>query len=291
VISEEVMRQVRRLQIYTGRAVNEVFAGEYESTFKGRGMEFAEVREYQPGDDVRTMDWNVTARAGHPFVKQFVEERELTVVLAVDLSSSGRFGSVKQLKNQLAAEFCAVLAFTATRNNDKVGLLIFTDRLELYIPPKKGSRHVLRVIRELLSFEPKAARTDVAGALDYLAKVLNKRAVIFLVSDFIASGYERSLNLLNRRHDVIAASVGDPRERALPDVGLIELEDAETGQSVLVDTGSARVRDAYGAWACRGEAQLDNELRRIGVDRIAISTGTPYVQSLIGFFRTREKRR
>jgi uncharacterized protein (DUF58 family) len=291
MISEDILRQVRRLQIYTGRAVNEVFAGEYESTFKGRGMEFDAVREYVPGDDVRAIDWNVTARTGAPHVKQFVEERELTVVLAVDLSASGRFGSVGQMKNQLAAELCAVLAFAAAKNNDKVGLLVFTDRIERYIPPKKGSRHVLRVIREILHFEPRAGRTDIPAALDYLAKVLKKRAVVFLVSDFLAAGYETSLRLLNRRHDVIAVSVGDPCERALPDVGLVELEDAETGRTLVVDTRSARLRDEYGRRAARDDAKLDDALRKAGVDRIPVSTGTSYVQSLVRFFRTREKRR
>ena len=291
MIPTELMRQVHRLRILTGRVVNEVFAGEYESAFKGRGMEFAEVREYQPGDEVRTIDWNVTARAGAPFVKQFVEERELTVMLVVDLSSSGRFGSVGRLKNELAAEVCAVLAFAATKSNDRVGLLIFTAQVELYIPPRKGIRHVLRVIRELLNFEPRAAQTDIPGALDYLAKVLKRRAVVFLVSDFIATDFHRPLRRVSRRHDLIAVTIEDQRERGLPDVGLIELEDAETGETLLIDTRSARVRDEYETSARREAEQLHSDLRRIGADSIALSTGTLYVQDLVRFFHTRERRR
>lgn len=291
MIPTELMRQVHRLRILTGRVVNEVFAGEYESAFKGRGMEFAEVREYQPGDEVRTIDWNVTARAGAPFVKQFVEERELTVMLVVDLSSSGRFGSVGRLKNELAAEVCAVLAFAATKSNDRVGLLIFTAQVELYIPPRKGIRHVLRVIRELLNFEPRAAQTDIPGALDYLAKVLKRRAVVFLVSDFIATDFHRPLRRVSRRHDLIAVTIEDQRERGLPDVGLIELEDAETGETLLIDTRSARVRDEYETSARREAEQLHSDLRRIGADSIALSTGTSYVQDLVRFFHTRERRR
>ena len=291
MIPTELMRQVHRLRILTGRVVNEVFAGEYESAFKGRGMEFAEVREYQPGDEVRTIDWNVTARAGAPFVKQFVEERELTVMLVVDLSSSGRFGSVGRLKNELAAEVCAVLAFAATKSNDRVGLLIFTEQVELYIPPRKGIRHVLRVIRELLSFEPRAAQTDIPGALDYLAKVLKRRAVVFLVSDFIATDFHQPLRRVSRRHDLIAVTIEDHLERELPDVGLIELEDAETGETLLIDTRSARVRDEYRAGAQQEAEQLHRDLQRIGADSIALSTGTSYVQNLVQFFHTRERRR
>lgn len=293
MISEELMKQVRRLEIVTGRAVNELFAGEYQSAFRGLGMEFAEVREYQPGDDVRAIDWNVTARAGRPFIKRFEEERELTVMLVVDLSGSGRFGSHTRMKNEAAAELCAVLAFAATRNNDKVGLLIFTDRIELFIPPKKGSRHVLRVIREVLAFEPKGKLTNIGGALDYLANVLRRKAVVFLVSDFMDEGFEQPVRLVARRHDLVAVHISDPRESALPErgVGLIELEDAETGRRRVIDTSGAGRRRVFEAAAERQRGRLRENLARMGVDMIAVSTDRPYLQTLINFFRMREHRR
>ncbi|MFG0328567.1 MAG: DUF58 domain-containing protein [Phycisphaerales bacterium] len=307
MLTEELMRQVRRLQIATRRAVNEDFAGEYSSAFKGRGMEFAEVREYQPGDDVRAIDWNVTARTGAPFVKQFVEERELTVIFAVDLSASGRFGSVDRVKNRTAAELCAVLAFAATRNNDKTGLLIFTDDIELFIPPKKGSRHVLRLIRELLDFEPARLGTNPVTAMEYLAQVLRRRAVIFFVSDFmygdsIASrsrmmvedhddAFLTALRLLNRRHDVIALRVLDPRERVLPRSGLLEVEDAESGERRLIDTGSRRARRAFELRAAADDLALADRLRRAGVDEVEVVTGESYLPALMNLFRRRERRR
>jgi uncharacterized protein (DUF58 family) len=218
MIPKELIKKIRQIQIYTSRAVNASFAGQYESVFKGRGMQFDEVREYTPGDDIRTIDWNVTARTGRPYIKRFVEEREMTVIFAVDLSASGDFGTVNKMKNELAAEFCAVLAFAATKNNDKVGLLIFTDRIELYIPPKKGLRHMLRLIRELLYFKMPKRRTDIPQALDYLARVIRKRATVFLVSDFIETDFKKPLSLLNKRHDVIAVSVRDRAEIALQDL-------------------------------------------------------------------------
>jgi uncharacterized protein (DUF58 family) len=253
-------------------------------------MEFDEVRAYQVGDDVRTIDWNVTARTGHPYVKRFVEERELTVLLVVDVSASGAFGSTERLKSELAAELCALLAFSAIRNNDKVGLLLFTDEVELFVPPKKGKRHVLRVIRELLYFSPARRGTDIGAALDYLNRVTTRRAVVFLVSDFIAERYDRALTLANRRHDLVAVALTDPRELELPPIGLVELEDAETGERLAVDTWSRRAARRY---AHAAQAQLDERhrlLARLGVDTIEINTGAPYVPELIKFFRMRERR-
>ena len=249
MIPKELTKKIRYIQIYTSKAVNDVLAGEYHSVFKGQGMEFDEVRAYQPGDDIKTIDWNVTARTGLPYVKRYVEEREITVFFLVDLSASGFFGSLDKLKNEIAAEFCALLAFSAIKNNDKVGLIVFTDTIELFIPPAKGTSHVLRLIRELLFFGPgkKRARagTDIALALDYLGRVLHKRGVVFLVSDFLDQDFEKTLGVLARRHDLIAVTVADPRECALPDVGLMEIQDAETGAQVLVDTGDKEVRRRY----------------------------------------------
>lgn len=291
MIPKELAKKIRLIQISTSKAVNDVLAGEYESVFKGRGMEFDEVREYQPGDDVRTIDWNVTARTGKPFVKRFREERELTVIFLVDLSASGSFGSVRQLKNEMAAEVCALLAFAATKNNDKVGLIVFTDHVEMFIPPKKGSRHVLRVIREILSFQPGRAGTDIAQALDYVGRVQAKRAVVFLISDFQAEGFERALRVLGRRHDMIAVTIGDPRELSLPDVGLLELEDAETGEVVLIDTGDPEVRRQYERLGRETASKLAGIFRSMGVDQIEIRTGRDYVRDLIKFFKKRERRR
>ncbi|MCP4710416.1 MAG: DUF58 domain-containing protein [Planctomycetes bacterium] len=291
MIPQELMQQIRRIQIYTNRAVNEVYAGEYESTFKGRGMQFDEVREYMPGDEVRTIDWNVTARMGKPYIKRFVEERELTVMLLVDMSASGGFGTIGKLKNELAAELCAVLAFSAIKNNDKVGLITFTDRIERFIPPKKGTQHVLRVIRELLYGTPPRRQTDIPMALEYLGKVIKKKATVFLVSDFIASDLRLSMRLINKRHDLIAVAVRDRREVSLPSLGLIELEDAETGEVVLIDTSSRRVRQQYEGRAGQQHDELEGMLRSVGVDCISIQSDKPYLQELIRFFRMREKRR
>lgn len=285
------MRQVRRLEILTSRAVNEAFAGEYQSAFRGRGMEFDEVREYQPGDDVRTIDWNVTARTGRPFIKRYVEERELNVVLMVDLSASGAFGSVQRLKKDTATELAALLAFAAARKNDRVSLIGFTDEVELHLPPRKGRRHVLRVIRELVKFEPILAGTNIAGALEHATRVLNKRSVIFLISDFLDTDYERALRLLHRRHDVIALRIVDPREEALPPVGLIDLYDAEKGRIFTVDTSSRRVRRQYSHDALRRAEQHNRMMQRLGVDHATITTGKPYTQTLLHLFRQREHRR
>jgi len=288
--TRELLKKVRRIQVRADRLVNDIVVGEYRSVFKGRGMEFDEVRAYQPGDDIRTIDWNVTARTGSAHVKRYAEEREMTAVLLVDLSLSGRFGSTHQLKVDLATEVSAVLAFSAIKNNDKIGLLIFTDHVEQYIPAKKGKRHVLRVIRELLSFEPKAGGTDLAGALEFLNKVLKRKAVIFLVSDFIDAGFERDLALTRSRHDLIPVRVSDPREGSLPDVGLIELEDAETGERVLVDTRRRKIRDAFAATGRGEQESFSSMLRSMGVESMEVSTDAPYMKDLLGFFRRRERR-
>lgn len=292
MIGTELAKKVRTLQIYTRKAVNASFAGQYESVFKGRGMQFDEVRPYVPGDDIRDIDWNVTARTGRPHVKRFVEEREMTVVFAVDLSASGHFGTVARPKNELAAEFCAVLAFAAQRNNDKLGLLIFTDHIELYIPAKKGPRHLLRLIRELLYFRPARRRTNLCAAIEYLGKVLKRRATIFLVSDFLDVGdFARPLSLLNKRHDVIAVPVIDRSETEIVDIGLVELEDAETGQMMLVDTSSRTFRDRYRRACTQRQQQLLGSLRGINVDAISIYTDRSYMEDLVRFFHARHRRR
>lgn len=291
MIPQDLIKRIRQIQIYTSRAVNASFAGQYESVFKGRGMQFDEVREYTPGDDIRTIDWNVTARTGKPFIKRFVEEREMTVLFAVDLSASGEFGTVSKMKNELAAEFCAVLAFAAAKNNDKVGLLIFTDRIELFIPPKKGSRHVLRLIRELLAFKMPKRRTNIPLALDYVAKVVRKRATLFLVSDFIETGFKKPLSLLNKRHDVVCVPVRDRVEVAMPSVGLIEVQDAETGEVMIVDTSSRRFRDRYGGHSSQRFSELQSMFRAGNVDFIPIATDKPYINDLIQFFHMRHRRR
>lgn len=291
MIPEELVKKIRTIQIFTKRAVDASFAGQYESVFKGRGMQFDEVREYMPGDDIRDIDWNVTARTGRAYIKRFVEEREMTMLFVVDLSASGEFGTVDKMKNELAAEFCAVLAFAAAKNNDKVGLLIFTDRVELYIPPKKGSRHVLRLIRELLAFKMPQRQTDIPMALDYVAKVTRKRATVFVVSDFLGGDFKQSLNLLSRRHDVVAVPVRDRVEIGMPNVGLIEFQDAETGEMILIDTASGRYRRAYGQESGERFDSLKNMMRSVGVDCIPITTDKPYIQDLVNFFHMRHRRK
>ncbi|MCX6356334.1 MAG: DUF58 domain-containing protein [Candidatus Aureabacteria bacterium] len=290
MIPKEILKKVRRIQIYTTRVVQDIFAGEYHSVFKGRGMEFEEVREYQVGDDVRSIDWNVTARTGLPHVKLFKEERELTVMLLADVSASGAFGTVGQLKSELIAELSAVLAFAAINNNDKIGLMLFTDRVEKYIPPQKGVTHVLRVIRELLYFKPEGRGTDISVALEFLSKVSTRQTVSFLVSDFIASGYDRALAIAAKRHDLIAVRVSDPRERVLPPVGIMEFEDPETGALLGVDTRDVRVRQSYAKATAAADVGLDAFMRGKGVDCIKVSTGAPYVGALLKFFKMRERR-
>jgi uncharacterized protein (DUF58 family) len=289
-IPRVILKQVRRIEISTRGLVNEVFSGEYHSVFKGRGMNFAEVREYQYGDDIRSIDWNVTARSGAPFVKVFEEERELTVMLLVDVSASGDFGTRERLKGEMAVEICALLAFSAIKNNDKVGLVIFSDRVEKFVPPRKGRRHVLRVLRELLYHEPEGRGTDITAALDYLNHVQKKKAVTFLVSDFQDEGFERALSIAGRRHDVVAIRVSDPRERTLPPVGWMELEDPETGERVMVDTSDVDFRQRFAERVERRRAELDRALRRSKVDVVDVETGRPYVEPLMRFFRERARR-
>ncbi|MCB2180435.1 MAG: DUF58 domain-containing protein [Desulfobulbaceae bacterium] len=291
MISEELAKKIRTIRIYTNKAVNDVLAGEYESVFKGRGMEFDEVREYQHGDDIRTIDWNVTARTGHPYVKRYVEERELTVFFLVDLSASGSFGSIRNMKNEVAAELCALLAFSAIKNNDKVGLIAFTDSVEMFIPPKKGATHVLRLIREILTFSPERGKTRIRSALDFFGRINRKRSVAFLVSDFLDSDFISPMRIVARRHDLIAVSITDPRERELPNVGLVDLEDAETGKQILIDCGSQEVRRAFSASSRRRAAELESQFAAMGVDHIPLQTKHDYVQDLVRFFKMRERRR
>ncbi|TPW17533.1 MAG: hypothetical protein FD129_338 [bacterium] len=291
MIPREVLRQVRRIEIRTRRLVNDVFGGEYHSVFKGRGMEFAEVREYVPGDDIRAIDWNVTARFGQPFIKVFAEERELTVILLVDISASGDFGTRGRLKADMAAEVAAVLAFSAVSNNDKVGLILFTDDVEQFVPPKKGKRHVLRVIREILYFKPRRRGTRISAALEHLARVQKRKAVVFLISDFETEGYERAFKLAGRRHDLVAIRIGDPQERALPNVGLVMMEDPETGRRQLVDTSAKRVRARFAERRAERDAAFRQALKESQVEAIELTTNEPYAKPLIQFFTGREKKR
>jgi uncharacterized protein (DUF58 family) len=270
-----VLRKVRRLEIRTRRLVDESLAGSYHSVFRGRGVEFAEVREYEPGDDVRTIDWNVSAKMGHPFVKKFTEERELTVMLVVDASASGRFGTA---------------TFSAIRNNDRVGLLLFTDRVERFVPPRKGRDHGLRVLRELLAFETEGRGTNLKGALDVLRRVVTKRAVVFLVSDFQDVGYDTTLRATNLKHDMVAISISDPREEALPRAGLIALTDAETGRPIVVDSGSTAVRRLFAERHRKERERMRAILKRAGTELLELSTGTDYDRQLVGFFRERARR-
>ena len=290
MISREQLRTVRKIQIRTSHLVSDLFAGQYQSVFKGRGMEFAEVRLYQPGDDVRTIDWNVTARTGVPHVKRFAEERELTVMLLVDASASTLFGSVRQTKQSLAAELGALLAFSAITNNDKVGLVMFSDHVELSLPPKKGTRHVLRVIREVLSFAPQGRGTDIAAALEHLAHVSKRRCVTFVISDFLDDRAQLALRIANRRHDVIAVVLDDPADISLPDVGLIALEDAESGARLVLDTSDRRVREDFERRAAAARRDRDRMLRAVDVDAVGVRTDRPYAEALLRFFHMRERR-
>ena len=291
MIPKHVLKKVRQIEIRTRHLVNDVFSGEYHSVFKGRGMEFAEVREYEPGDDIRTIDWNVTARMGRPYIKRFTEERELTVILVVDVSASSNFGTFEQMKGEIIAELCAVLAFAAIKNNDRVGLLIFTDQIEKFIPPKKGRSHILRVIRELLYTQPEQPGTDITQALEYLNKVITRRSIVFMVSDFLTSDYMTPLRITNKRHDMVAITITDPREIRLPPVGLIELEDVETGEEVLIDTNDKAWLQAYQKMNIQRREERDRQFRLMGVDAVHISTDRPYIDPLIQFFRMRERKR
>ncbi|MBU0717272.1 MAG: DUF58 domain-containing protein [Planctomycetes bacterium] len=291
MIPKELLKKVRQIQIRTSRTVNDILAGQYHSAFRGRGIEFEEVCPYQIGDDVRLIDWNVSARFGEPFIKKFREERELTVMLVVDASPSGLFGSGRQFKLDVATELCAVLAFSAIRSNDKVGLILFTGEVEQYVPAKKGTRHVLRIIRELLYHEPRGRGTDIAEALNFLNRVTVRKSVCFLVSDFMATGYEAALRIARRRHDLIPVTITDPRELELPGIGFIELEDPETGQVELVDTSSRSLRRRFAAQMAQRLAERETMFRRMDTATIDVRTDQSYVDLLVRFFRQRERRR
>jgi uncharacterized protein (DUF58 family) len=290
MIPKEVRDKIRRIEIRSRRLVNEVFSGEYHSTFKGRGMEFEEVREYQPGDDIRLIDWNVTARSGLPFIKKFKEERELTLLFLVDVSASERFGTREKWKSETAAEVCAIIAFAAAFNNDKVGLALVTDQVERYVPPAKGKSHILRVIRELLYFSPQSKKTSLAAGLEYVLNVQRRRSIVFLVSDFIDTGWERALSVAARKHDIIALVLSDPREEDLPPVGLLALEDAETGLRTVVDASSLEFRRIYAGRARAFRANLERTFRRYRTDFVPIQNGRPYLIPLVKFFKERERR-
>ncbi|CAN5212473.1 DUF58 domain-containing protein [soil metagenome] len=297
--TREILHKVRQVEIRTNRLAEDSLAGQYHSVFKGKGMDFDEVRQYFAGDDIRAIDWNVTARAGEPFIKKFREERELTIMLLIDISASGEFGSAVQSKREMAAELGSVLAFSALKNNDRVGLILFTAGVELYVPPGKGRRHVLRIVRDILFFEPAGTRTDLVAPLDFLNRVQRRRTVTFLLSDFCLTGdFEANLDTLrpklqlaSKRHDLVAVSVTDPREFELPDVGLLTIEDAETGQQVELDTSSSKVRSAYFFLTDGRRGKLRQLLRRAGIDALELSTERPYLPALLAFFTKREARR
>ena len=289
-VPPEVLRQVKLLELRTRGLVNSLFTGEYRSVFKGQGMEFAEVREYQPGDEVRSIDWNVTARMQRPYVKRYIEERELTVMLAVDVSGSERFGTRRRFKSEVASELAAVLAMSAIRNNDRVGGLMFTDRIEHVVPPRKGRRHALRLIRDILAFDPHGRGTDIAGATEYLNKMLAHKAIIFLVSDFLGENVERPLKLLAQRHDVVAVTVEDPSERLLPDIGLVRLVDPESGQTLDVDTSNPGVRAQFDSQVSEEAERRRHLLRRLAIDEIPVRTDRGMMEPLLRFFRQRETR-
>jgi uncharacterized protein (DUF58 family) len=286
-----LLKKVRKIEIKTKGLSNHIFAGEYHTAFKGKGMAFSEVREYQPGDDIRSIDWNVTARYNSPFVKVFEEEREMTVMLLIDVSASGNFGTQEQFKRELATELAAILAFSAINNNDKVGVIFFTDKVEQFIPPKKGKSHILRIIREVLAFEPTGKGTDIAGALEYFSAVIKKRSICFILSDFMSKEFDRPLKIASKKHDLVALRIHDKREDTLPNVGLVPMQDAETEKMLFVDTSSKKVRDNFS----KNKVQATEKLRKLfpasGVDLIDITTGTDYVKPLINFFKTRGKRR
>ncbi|MGE5604653.1 MAG: DUF58 domain-containing protein [Bacteroidota bacterium] len=290
MLSKEILKKVRKIQYKISRMSNEMISGQYTSVFKGAGIEFDEVREYIPGDDIRSIDWNVTARSGVPHIKRFAEERELTVMLVIDLSGSQRFGSVESLKSELAAEISALLAFLAIKNNDKVGLLIFTDTCEKYLPPQKGRRHVLRVIREILGYQPSGTGTKIEEALKFVSQILKQRSIVFLVSDFIADNFEKILGVVARRHDLVAVRLKDPREEELPRLGLVEFEDNETGRRVLIDTADEQVRLMVKAEAKQRDESLAKLFRRNKVDLIEILTDRPYLEPIQKFFKLRERR-
>lgn len=287
----EILKKIRRIELRTRRLVDASFAGAYQSVFKGRGMNFEEVREYLPGDEIRTIDWNVTARMNTPYVKKFTEEREMTVVLVVDVSASGSYGSVENSKRELAAEVASILAFSAIQNNDKVGLILFSDEIELFIPPKKGRLHTLRLIREMLYFEPRRRGTNIANAIDYLNKVISRRAVVFLVSDFLGGDFVKPLTVAAKRHDVVAMPVIDPGEEELPSIGILTLEDAETGEQIDINTSNRAVANAFAVIEEKRHAELSRMFRQRRIDVIALRTDHDYLVPLRSFFETRERRR
>ena len=286
-----LLKKVRKIEIKTKGLSNHIFAGEYHTAFKGKGMAFSEVREYQPGDDIRSIDWNVTARYNSPFVKVFEEEREMTVMLLIDVSASGNFGTQEQFKRELATELAAILAFSAINNNDKVGVIFFTDKVEQFIPPKKGKSHILRIIREVLAFEPTRKGTDIVGALEYFSAVIKKRSICFILSDFMSKEFDRPLKIASKKHDLVALRIHDIREDTLPNVGLVPMQDAETEKMLFVDTSSKKVRDNFAKNRAQATAKLRKLFPASGVDLIDITTGTDYVKPLINFFKNRGKRR
>ena len=286
-----LLKKVRKIEIKTKGLSNHIFAGEYHTAFKGKGMAFSEVREYQPGDDIRSIDWNVTARYNSPFVKVFEEEREMTVMLLIDVSASGNFGTQEQFKRELATELAAILAFSAINNHDKVGVIFFTDKVEQFIPPKKGKSHILRIIREVLAFQPTGKGTDIATALEYFSAVIKKRSICFILSDFMSKEFDMPLKIASKKHDLVALRIHDTREDTLPNVGLVPMQDAETEQILYVDTSSKKVRDNFAKNRANATEKLRKLLPASGVDLIDITTGTDYVKPLINFFKTRGKRR
>jgi len=288
--TSELLKKVRKIEIRTKGLVNQIFSGEYHSVFKGRGMAFSEVREYQFGDDIRTIDWNVSARFNHPFVKVFEEERELTVMLLVDVSGSGEFGTVHQLKKDVAAELCAVLSFSAIQNNDKVGVIFFSDIIELFIPPKKGRTHILRIVRELLDIQPSHRKTNIAEGLRYLTRAIKKRSIVFLISDFLDRGYDDAMKIAARKHDLVAVHLFDPREAELVSAGLLRVRDAETGEAAWIDSADRFVREAYARWWNEGQLERERLLRRSGVDAVDIRIDQSYINPLVAFFKGRERR-
>lgn len=290
MLTKELLKQVRQIEIRTKGLVNEVFSGEYHSIFKGRGMEFSEVREYQFGDDIRNIDWNVTARFGSPFIKVFEEERELTVMLLIDMSGSLMFGSVEKTKKRIAAELSAILAFSALKNNDKVGLVLFTDQIEKFVPPRKGKSHVLRIIREILSFEPRGNQTNLKGALEYFNHTIKKKSIAFLISDFMDEGYEKIIKIVGKKHDLIGVVLEDPREKELPKAGLIKFRDAETGEIRYIDTSSKIVRDEFYTYRRFNEEKRNDLFLKSRIDKIDVVTDKSYIKPLVDFFRVREKR-
>jgi uncharacterized protein (DUF58 family) len=289
LLPRELLKKIRKIEIYTSKLVNDQLAGHYVSVFKGRGVAFSEVRGYLPGDDVRLIDWNVSARMNEPYVKLFVEEREMTVILLVDMSASGRFGSRARSKREIAAEVAALVAFSAIKNNDRVGLIIFTDQVERFVPPKKGRKHVLRVITEILSFEPRSPRTDLRVALEYLGRIARRRSVAFLVSDFLADNWAHALRVAGRRHDLVPVVISDPMEEELPRVGLVSFEDYESGRVIEFDTSGPEGR-AYTALTRRQREEREALLKRLQVDLVNVRTDRPYVDALVAFFRARERR-